>query len=413
MSLLKKIQNFSADRVKSYGAQYDAFWIFMLVFYLMPPFTWSYWHPGPYPNSMILALRLFSFFVGGAIALRHFWPSMLKQYLPLFWHFTLFFWCPFRTIFILLNSSHSKGFSVYGFMGIFLLAISTDEVMYTIILASALFITPIFFYSTGGLAADLPSSQAVIQTFWMISAITFFKWVFFRQQKNKALEQIKVYQKVASTVAHEMRIPLSSIFLASKGLKAKIDNDDTDGLQRIQSHIQKLACQAHTTIDMLLFRLKKDIKNIERSKCSLNECLEEALTEYPFEKGELEKVQFDKEEDINFIGNKRLFVHVLFNLIKNSLYAINQSGKGQIFIRVDAKSNRLHFKDTAIGICPKETIKLFKEFYTTKSDGTGMGLYFCKQVLSHIGGDITCHSQKENFTEFQITFPKLTGEQQL
>jgi|JI10StandDraft_1071094.scaffolds.fasta_scaffold1342291_1 hypothetical protein len=145
MRLIKSLAHFSEEKVNSYGAQYDAFWIFMIVFYIMPPYTWSFWHPGPYPNSWILALRFFSFFLGAGIALHRLWPRYLKTYLPLFWHFTLFFWCSFRTIFILLYSGHSKGFSIYGYIGIFLIAVLVDELTYTILLALGLIITPIFF----------------------------------------------------------------------------------------------------------------------------------------------------------------------------------------------------------------------------------------------------------------------------
>lgn len=407
MTLFRKLLRFSAERVKSYGAQYDAFWMFMLAFYLMPPFTWSYWTPGPYPNKMILWIRIFSLLLGFAIAVRKFWPKRFKPYLPLFWHFTLFFWCPFRTIFIVLNSQHSQGFSVFGFMGIFLLAISTDETMYTILLALSLILTPIFFYMTGGMATTFPDPKIVTQALWIMTTITVFKWVFFRHHRNQALKQINAYQKVASTIAHEMRVPLSSISISAKGLKLKLMNHDLQNIERIQSHIQKLAEQAQITIDMLLFKFGKNISNFNGEKCSVISCLEEALKEYPFEKNEKEKIKLSSsKDDIIFTGNNRLFVHVLFNLIKNALYAIKEAGKGEIFIYIDSEKNLLTFKDTAIGLCPSLAKNLFREFYTTKSDGTGMGLAFCKSVLANFGGEITCFSNKGLFTEFHLHFPR-------
>ncbi len=408
MGIFSSIKNFSEEKVRSYGAQYDAFWIFMLVFYLMPPFTWSYWIPGPYPNSWVLGLRGLSLLLGSAIALRKFWPSSLKSYLPLFWHFTLFFWCPFRTIFILLYSAHSKGFSIFGFVGIFLLAVLTDEISYTIILLLGLIITPIFFYCTGGILADFPSTQNFIQALWMISTITFFKWCFFRLQHNQAMEKIKWHQNIANIVAHEIRVPLSSIFLSCKALRSKISEENFSEIKNIQSHIEKLTLQAQITIDMIFFQLGNNIKKDEQDKCSLHECLEVAFLEYPFEKGEREKIQFETKFDISFIANKRLFIHVLFNLIKNALYAIRDSGKGCIFITIDPSLNQLRFKDTAIGLCPNKSKEIFKEFYTTKSNGTGMGLFFCEKTILQMGGSISCTSKKGDFTEFSITFPQLT-----
>lgn len=408
ITIFQKILKFSSDSVKSYGAQYDAFWIFMLAFYLMPPFTWSYWTPGPYPNSIILAIRLLSFFLGIAIAFRNYWPKRMQPFLPLFWHFTLFFWCPFRTIFIVLNSAHSQGFAVFGFLGIFLLALSTDEVMYSILLGLSLIITPIFFYSTGGLATTFPDPKLVIQSLWIMATITVFKWAFFRHQRNQAVKQINAYQKVASTIAHEMRVPLSSISMSAKGIRLKIEKGDLEGIEKVQSHIQKLVEQAQITIDMLLFKFGKNISKLDGEKCSVISCIREALKEYPFEKGEKNKVTISmKQDDISFYGNHRLFVHVLFNLIKNSLHAIKEAGKGEILIYLEPEKSLLRFRDTAIGICPTLSKNLFREFYTTKSDGTGMGLAFCKSVFANIGGEITCCSEKGLFTEFQMQFPDI------
>lgn len=406
MNVFSSIKEFSAEKVRSYGAQYDAFWIFMLVFYLMPPFTWSYWLPGPYPNIWVLGLRIISLLLGLAIALRKLWPSSLKPYLPLFWHVTLFFWCPFRTVFIFLYSVHSKGFSIYGFVGIFLLAILVDELSYTILLVSGLVITPIFFYGTGGISAEIPDAQHFIQAFWMVSAITFFKWCFFRQHHNQALEKIKWHQNIANIVAHEIRVPLSSIYISCKALKNRINEGNIDEIKKIQLHIEKLTTQAQVTIDMIFFRLGNTTKD-EETKCSLNECLEEALLEYPFEKGEREKIKLEIESNIFFFANKRLFIHVLFNLIKNALCAIRDSGKGGVFITIDSSLNQLRIKDTGIGLCPSNSKEIFKEFYTTKSNGIGMGLYFCERTISRMGGRIDCDSKKDEYTEFSITFPPL------
>lgn len=207
-------------------------------------------------------------------------------------------------------------------------------------------------------------------------------------------------------VAHEMRVPLASISLAVKGLKRINTAHSPANTEKIQSHIEQLVSHSQTTIDMLLFRLGQSTGKSEFTQCSLKSCIEEAIDEYPFEQGEKEKISFVKEENIIFFGDKRLFVHVIFNLIKNALHAINQTNKGYIDISIDSSNNILSFKDTAKGINTKQLKKLFKEFHTTKSDGTGMGLFFCKQVITQMGGDISCLSKEGQFTEFLLTFPR-------
>jgi signal transduction histidine kinase len=114
--------------------------------------------------------------------------------------------------------------------------------------------------------------------------------------------------------------------------------------------------------------------------------------------------------DFEFQGSDSLMVFVLFNLIKNSLYAIRAAGKGEISITVagNERGHTLTFTDTGSGIPAAVQSRIFDTFFTTKkAGGAGIGLAFCRQVVESFGGRLRCESEEGRFTTFTMTFPAL------
>ena len=111
-----------------------------------------------------------------------------------------------------------------------------------------------------------------------------------------------------------------------------------------------------------------------------------------------------------------LVVHILFNLLKNSLYHIQQSGKGDILVELQIENNASVIKvhDTGPGIPRGRKKHIFDRFYTTTDEGlgTGIGLSFCKMVMESLGGSITCDSVEGEYTTFSLYFPKVDNNQE-
>jgi signal transduction histidine kinase len=103
-------------------------------------------------------------------------------------------------------------------------------------------------------------------------------------------------------------------------------------------------------------------------------------------------------------------VHVLFNLIKNALRHIAQAKKGEITMRIEASPrHRLIVRDSGGGIAPDVLPHIFERFYTADGNGgvlgTGIGLAFCRDVMTSFGGTIDCISVHGEFSQFELTFP--------
>ncbi len=235
---------------------------------------------------------------------------------------------------------------------------------------------------------------------------------------------------LSASIAHELRTPITAIQFGVSGVKEylpslvkayntakkhqlKVDNIQSQHLKILSGVFDTLESEviyADTIINMILMNLKHtDIPDVNLKILSISSCVEEAIRRYPFKKEQRDLIEWSSEGDFSFMGEQLLMVHVLFNLMKNSFYYIEAENKGkiQIWFDSDEYDNILYFKDTAKGILEDVLPKLFEKFYSTTRHGTGLGLSYCKMIMTSFGGTITCQSTYGEFTQFTLTFPKI------
>ena len=238
---------------------------------------------------------------------------------------------------------------------------------------------------------------------------------------------------LAATIAHELRTPLATMHLQAAELSRNLstainkegqidsqadDNDEKNrlNLERLESIpklIQDQINKSNTLINILLASAtleKFDAGSF--SFYSAHHCINEALTRYPFTKEDrlLVTAHLNKKNNFKFFGSDTLLIFVLFNLMKNALYAIKSINKGDIniFCSLGEKYNTINFVDTGPGIQEDVLKKMFNEFYSTKKrgDGAGIGLSFCKNVMKSFNGEIVCESAMDQYTKFSLHFPR-------
>lgn len=233
---------------------------------------------------------------------------------------------------------------------------------------------------------------------------------------------------VAATVAHEMRTPLASIRMQADAL-AQMLPELRQGYELAVAHglmernamspdprqavdlsrgIAQQVDRSNVVIDMMLASSRMErIDPASFARHSMRACVDEALATYPFSRQERSRVRADTGADFEFVGSDSLMVFVLFNLIKNSLYAIRAAGRGDIAIVLaqGREGATLTFTDTGSGIPAAALPRIFDTFFTTKrNQGAGIGLAFCRRVVESFGGRMRCESEEGRFTTFTLEF---------
>lgn len=143
------------------------------------------------------------------------------------------------------------------------------------------------------------------------------------------------------------------------------------------------------------------------TKCSSRRILENTLDAYILENG----IQISQHISYDFylMGNSILIMRILFNLINNAVEQIALNGQGQICIITEdaGEVNLIKVKDTAGGAPPEVVSQMFSGYFTTKKNGTGIGLAFAKKTMENFGGNLTCNSVYGEYMEFILSFPKI------
>lgn len=395
------------------------------------PLYYLVWHdvyPQPYEN---LTLRL----IGSAMFLPFmfvkFWPRWLHRYLSIYWYLAILYALPFFFTFMLLMNGVSTVWLMSTLVAVFLMILLLN--LYTLIIqftvgSSLAWVA--YFLVTGHVRVPTEYWQYMpVYVFAIVSGgLLNFSYKMVQQERLRAM------LAVTSNIAHELRTPLLGIKSGAAGLRqylpslldayrlAKAHNLNVEpirgahmqSMQGVLERIESEANHSNTIIDMLLMNTRADGLGPESlGVCSISKCVEAALDRYPFSsEKERHLVYWNNEAEFQFRGIELLMVHVVFNLMKNALYAIAKGGKGSVFIRSasTARCNILTFRDTGVGIPPEILPHIFTPFYSWSSDGdrglgAGVGLAFCRSVVQAFGGSITCESELGEYTEFTLAFP--------
>lgn len=212
-------------------------------------------------------------------------------------------------------------------------------------------------------------------------------------------EKMVTMGELASRLAHDLRNPLSviknSIELIEFHQKDKLGDNSLEYIKMIKGAIFRMRHQLEDVLDYI--RIKPlDIANI-----SIKEIITASINTTPIPQN-INLIL--PENDTQIHCDKKQMVVALSNIIINAVQAIGEND-GTITIRViEVDSNALiEIEDTGSGI-PKDNIsKIFEPLFTTKHEGTGLGLVSCKNIVERHGGVI---SVKNNPTTFTVKIPK-------
>lgn len=249
--------------------------------------------------------------------------------------------------------------------------------------------------------------------------------VYKREQRLKRAEQLASLTTLAAGVAHEIKNPLASISiyiqlleksmssLLSKfdSIEGKVKEDISEYFSILKEEINRL----EDTINSFLFSVKTIDLNL--SKVNIKDLI---LNTIDFLKFEIEQEGIDIEvsfEDDNLIINidERYIKQALINIIQNSIDALKNCNKKKIAINV--KSNNkdviISISDNGIGVNEELKNKIFEPYYTTKSNGTGLGLTNVERIITAHNGTVNIESEKGKGFSFIISIPIISTGQKL
>ncbi len=217
----------------------------------------------------------------------------------------------------------------------------------------------------------------------------------------KILEKDKTIKDALFKLTHEIKNPLAVC-------KGYLDMIDINKQEKAEKYISIMKQEVDRSLNIISDFVEYNKIKIKKEQIDLNCLLDDVYDSFKIlvnnKKVKLEYKDRDDEE-IYFEGDYERLKQVLINLLKNALEATEENGRIEIYSNIYKKHLEIIIKDNGIGMS-KETLEKIKEmFYTTKQNGTGLGVALSNEIIKSHNGELIFESEANKGTTVTIRLP--------
>jgi len=215
-------------------------------------------------------------------------------------------------------------------------------------------------------------------------------------------EKMAAFGLLAAGIAHEVGNPLTGISGIVQMLELRDPDEYTRGklglvtgqLARIQNILRELVTFSRPASD-------------SRGRVSTRDVFDDALGIAKYYKGgKNREIVVEVPGDLpTLVGVRDQLVQVIFNLVLNAIDATGKGGRIEVRARRDGDRIEWTVSDDGIGIDPAVQARLFRPYFTTKKQGTGLGLFVIRRIVEAHGGEVAVESEPGRRTTFRVSLP--------
>jgi signal transduction histidine kinase len=224
-------------------------------------------------------------------------------------------------------------------------------------------------------------------------------------------EQLRLSEKMAAIgllaagVAHEVNTPLTGISSFTQMLLERTDVQETN--RHLLEKIEQQTFRAAKIVNNLLNLARPSTG--ETAAVDLNTTINDvvALLEHQFK---ISKIQVRKHlysTEVTVRGVEYKLQQVFLNLFLNARDAMPKGGWVSVTSAIDGSDAVVEVADTGVGIPSEHIARIYDPFFTTKSEGrgVGLGLSVTYGIVQEHGGSLTCESDLTQGTRFRLVLP--------
>ncbi|MEH0687795.1 PAS domain-containing protein [Vibrio cholerae] len=224
------------------------------------------------------------------------------------------------------------------------------------------------------------------------------------QSRISDLQRLSSLGRMVASLAHQVRTPLSSAMLYASNLAApNLPPATKDRFQsKLMDRLHDLEKQVN---DMLLFAKGGDNKVVKPF------CIGELVDEFsPMVETALKNNQIDyhlevEQEETLLLGNANALASALSNLVMNAIQIAGKESQLDIFFRPVKGELKISVQDSGPGVPPELQSKIMEPFFTTRSQGTGLGLAVVQMVCRAHDGRLELISEPGDGACFTMCIP--------
>ncbi len=218
-------------------------------------------------------------------------------------------------------------------------------------------------------------------------------------------ERMKAYTKVASSLSHELKSPLTSILA-----HVQLAQSNSTNPEKSQEHLQKIESEARGAREIIqkLLIFAGDDK-VTSQKAGLETVVNRALKQVEgkiFSKGI--KLQRDIQSVSQFTFSPDLLARAVESLLANAIEAMERVPKKELNVSLSEVEQEIQLSiiDSGEGIASSDISKIFDPFYTTRkgTQHVGLGLSTALGIFKEAFGEMEVHSEKSKGTTVKVIF---------
>ena len=263
--------------------------------------------------------------------------------------------------------------------------------------------------------ASLGSTQMVQSATGVMTDVTDQKHAESRYQQQRLqlahLTRVAILGQLSGALAHELTQPLTSILSNAQAAQRFLSAREVD-LTEVRSILDDIITDDMRAGDVIR-RLRALLKRGETQFRAMNvsRLLHDVLT---LLHGDLAVRQIEVSTDIednlpDVLADPVQVQQVLLNVLMNAAEAMmsNAPEERRINVSAQVENGNVHFavEDRGTGMAPEQLESVFDAFYTTKSNGLGLGLAICRSIVNAHGGRLWATNNKTKGATFHFTLP--------
>ena len=225
------------------------------------------------------------------------------------------------------------------------------------------------------------------------------------------VDRLNIMGEMAASIAHEITQPLTAIVNRTSAAQRRLDAGQVD-LERLQESLDRVSEQAHRA-----YKVIQHLRNLVRKRSGqrtvtpINSVLQEALRLAEVDARMHDTViEMDLSDELRPVVIDTVQIQQVFlNLLRNAIDATEAAEKrgGVVTVRstTDGEQAIVSVIDQGLGISDDTAARLFQPFFTTKSEGMGMGLSISQSIITGHGGRLWYEGNQEGGITFSFSMP--------
>jgi signal transduction histidine kinase len=221
-------------------------------------------------------------------------------------------------------------------------------------------------------------------------------------------EKMQTFNLLSAGVAHEIGNPLNSLDIHMQLLEKELAQLDHPSVPELQELV-RISREEISRLDSIISRFLNTVRPFQL-KLKENDISEAVKAQCAAISAELHQQNITLLNDFSgqiplFLFDRELIEQALRNIMKNAVQAMPDGGTLNVQVSVLKDLCKITINDTGKGIPKKDLKRIFDPYYTTRPEGTGLGLMIVNKIVSAHGGEISIMSEENEGTSVIITLP--------